>query len=75
MSRIIELLMKTGLVTKEQIADLLKSKKEKKITLKALMDHQLVKPEQVYKIIADEVRKGNISLDMLGKRGILHKYR
>ncbi len=69
MSTIIEILMKNGLVTKEQIADLLKSKKAKKITLKALIEYQLVKPEQVYKLIADEIRKGNLSLDMLEKEG------
>ncbi len=67
MSRIIELLMHSGLVTKEQIADLLKNKKEKKITIKTLLEHQVVKPEQVYKLIADEVRKGNLSLEMLEK--------
>ena len=69
MSRIIELLMQNGLVTKEQIADLLKNKKEKKITIKALQEHQIVKPEQIYKLIADEVRKGSLSLDMLEKEG------
>ncbi len=70
MSKIIELLIKTGLVTKEQIADLLKSKKEKKITLKALMQHQLVKPEQVYKLVADEIRKGTLSIEMLEKEAV-----
>ena len=65
MSRIIELLIKNGMITKEQIADLLKSKKAKKITLKALIENQLIKPEQAYKLIADEIRKGNLSLEVL----------
>ncbi len=69
MGKLIELLMNNGLVTKEQIAELLKSKKVKKITIKALMENQLVKPEQVYKLIADEVRKGALSLDILEKEG------
>ncbi len=67
MGKIIELLIKSGAVTKEQIADLLKSKKEKKISLKALINHQIVKPEQVYKLIADEIRKGNLSLEAIEK--------
>ncbi len=67
MGKIIELLIKSGTVTKEQIADLLKSKKEKKISLKALINHQIVKPEQVYKLIADEIRKGNLSLEAIEK--------
>ncbi|BBG65681.1 type II secretory pathway, ATPase PulE/Tfp pilus assembly pathway, ATPase PilB [Hydrogenimonas sp.] len=65
MSRIIEILIKSGIVTKEQIADLLKSKKAKKITLKALIENQIIKPELAYKLIADEIRKGNLSLEAL----------
>jgi general secretion pathway protein E len=67
MGKIIELLIISGLVTKEQIADLLQSRKEKKITLKALIAHKIVQSEQAYRLIADEVRKGNLTLDMLEK--------
>ncbi len=69
MAKIIELLIAAGLVTKQQIADLLKNKKEKRITLRALIDHEIVKADQAYKLIADEVRKGNLSLEMLEQEG------
>lgn len=67
MGKIVELLINAGLVTKEQIANLLKSKKEKKITLKALITHEIVKPEQVYKLIADEIRKGTFTIETIEK--------
>ena len=69
MGKIIELLITGGLITKQQIADLLKSKKEKKITLKALIDNNIITAEQAYRFIADEVRKGNISLELLEQEG------
>ncbi|WP_201353098.1 GspE/PulE family protein [Hydrogenimonas urashimensis] len=69
MGKIVELLIAHGLVTKEQIAELIKSKKTKKITLRSLIDHNIVNAEQAYKLIADEVRKGNLSLEMLEKEG------
>ncbi len=69
MGKIIELLIAAGLVTKNQIAELLRSKKEKKITLKALIDHKIVNPDQAYRLIADEVRKGNLTLAMLEQEG------
>ncbi|WP_300367336.1 ATPase, T2SS/T4P/T4SS family, partial [Hydrogenimonas sp.] len=69
MGKIIELLINGGLVTKTQIADLLRSKKEKKITLKALIDNNILQSDQAYKFIADEVRKGTISLEMLEQEG------
>ena len=69
MGKIIELLIAAGLVSKQQIAELLKSKKAKKITLRTLIDNDILNAEQAYKVIADEVRKGNLSLEMLEKEG------
>ena len=69
MGKIIELFINHGLVTKEQIADLLRSKKEKKITFKALIANKILNEEQAYKFLADELRKGNISLEALEQEG------
>ena len=70
MGKIIELLIAANLVTPAQISELLNSKKVKKITLKALIDYGIVKADQAYKLIADEVRKGNISLEALEREGM-----
>ena len=69
MGKLIELFITSGLVTKEQIAELLRSKKEKRITLKALIDNKILDQEQAYKLIADELRKGNVTLEALEQEG------
>ncbi|WP_456323078.1 GspE/PulE family protein [Hydrogenimonas sp.] len=69
MGKIIELLITAGLVTKKQIAELLHTKKAKRITLKALIDNKIIRPEQAYHLIADEIRKGNLTLNMLEQEG------
>ena len=69
MGKLIELFITSGLVTKQQIAELLRSKKEKRITLKALVEHKILDQEQAYKLIADELRKGNITLESLEQEG------
>ncbi|RUM46181.1 MAG: general secretion pathway protein GspE [Hydrogenimonas sp.] len=69
MGKIIELLIASGLVSKEQLAHLISTHHEKKITLKTLIDHKLVRPEHVYRLIADEIRKGSFTLETLERDG------
>ncbi len=65
MGKIIEILISAGLLTKKSIAELLQSKKEKKITFQALFHHKIIDPETTYRVLADEIRKGTITFDML----------
>ena len=65
MEKIIELLIAVGLVSKEQINELLKNKKEKKASLKALIANRLIDPQKAYAVIADEIRNGTLSIGMI----------
>ena len=67
--KILQVLLDNGFVSKKGIADLLHTKKEKRVTVEALIRHGLITEQQLYRLIVDEIRKGNISLQTLEKDG------
>ena len=65
MEKIIDLLISAGLITKEKINEFLENKREKKVTLKALITNRVVDPQKAYTLIADEIRNGNLTINMI----------
>ena len=64
MGKIIKALISNGLITKKQIDELAK-KREKKTTLKALIANRVTDPDKVYSVVADEIRKGNLTIELI----------
>ena len=64
MRKIIKALISNGLITKRQIDELTK-KREKKTTLKALIANRVTDPDEVYSVVSDEIRKGNLTIEFV----------
>jgi general secretion pathway protein E len=62
MVRLIEMMLEEGLITKEAISKLVKSRPPKKISFANLIGENLIEPEVVNTFLAKKVKEGELSL-------------